>query len=278
MKSSLSIFTAVLLAAPAIAQDSAYLPAHGVTNTATSYVFQTFEDFWVGKTKMTLPDDLTQHVASLSFDYGLTEDVALDLTVGYIKTHFRLGNPTSLDGLNDTRVGVRWQWMREDADGQRPTLALRFGGIIEGTYDTVGADAPINPGDGASGFELSLLYGKRLADTVTLFGDIGYRNRAENVPDDVYGSIALAWDFHPRWVATTGFRFNRGLNGLDIGGPGFDPTRFPEVKEQSQTIEAGLGYTLEGGKQLFVFVAKNVGNGRNVGDRTIIGGSFGFQF
>ena len=150
----------VLLASVPAYGTSAYLPLEGRFTLSGSYIFETFDEFWAGRKKMDLPDDIHQHTVSVGLEYGLLDDVALDLTLGYTRTSF--SSVDDLDGLNDTTLGVRWRMFDEFRYDSPyiPTLTLRLGGIIEGSYDTVTTGAPNSPGDGASGIETSLLFGK----------------------------------------------------------------------------------------------------------------------
>ena len=54
--------------------------------------------------------------------------------------------------------------MLEEDYSARPTLSVRLGGIIEGTYE---ADFPFAPGDGASGVEIGIGSKKKLIDAAS---------------------------------------------------------------------------------------------------------------
>ena len=273
----LAVGTLSASAASLFAQNSVYLPAHREFDVSTSYVYESFDEFWAGDMLLALPDDITMQTVSVGFEYGITPQIAADITLGYVNSQFSPA-PT-LDGLNDTRFGIRWQFVDESAvDGWWPSLGLRVGGIIAGTYETVTTGAPNSPGDGASGMEASLLFGRALGETgLTLFGDFGYRVRAENVPEDLFGSAGLAWEFLAHWMLTFTYRHDQALSGLDIGGPGFDPSRFPETKEIQQLVEFGAGYTFSGGQHIHAFGAWTL-DGRNTGDKTVLGVSLNFPF
>ena len=68
-----------------------------------------------------------------------------------------------------------------------PSIALRGGAIIEGSY-TPGWINSI--GDGASGLEISALAGKYLADWLAVSGEVGYRDRDEGVPADLFVNLS----------------------------------------------------------------------------------------
>jgi hypothetical protein len=261
----------VLLKGSSAYSQTPWLPPQGQLRVTPSYTFTTFDTFWKGKTKTQLPASIQQHTVSFGGDYGLFDDVAVDLTVGYTRTSF---SPASdLDGLDDTTLGVRWRVVDEfKADSPYvPTFTLRVGGTIAGTYDTVTTGAPHSPGDGASGVEMSLLFGKVLGRTgFGISGGVGYRYRMQNVPDDFFASVGMYKILFEHFVVSFGYRRVQGLSGLDIGGPGFTPARFPETREIFDNLEAGLGYTDKGGRYYGIIAARTI-DGRNTGEKTVVG-------
>ncbi|MBI4024137.1 MAG: hypothetical protein HY360_04095 [Verrucomicrobia bacterium] len=264
----------------AAAAQSAWLPDPGDVRVTASYSYQTFEDFWVGTRKMTLPSSVEQQTVCTGLDWGLTQDFALDLSIGYTSTYYSQAPETDEDGLADTRFGGRWRFLDEfeHDDWWTPTLALRAGGIVEGTYATPEAGTPNAPGDGASGMEISLLWGKTIGKTgFGFYGDLGYRNRNESVPDDFFFSAGVYKTFLKSFSANFGFRHVEGLSGLDIGGPGFAPDRFPETREINESIDYGLGYTDQGRRYYGVF-GSNTLDGRNTGENQVMGVTISLPF
>jgi len=268
----------LLIAASAAAQHSVWLPGADKLVVTPSYVYQSFDEFWMGATKVEMDGDLWQHTAFLGFDYGLTDNLALDATVGWVWSETDAGtlgagtDNLNDDGLTDTTFGLRQRFVDETALGLwwLPSLALRIGGIIEGTYDE---NFPFSAGDGASGAEVSLLGGKSICPGFGLYGDVGYRWRDGRVPDEWFGSagLFLSWKF---LSATAGYRFFEGLSGNDIGDTGFT---FPTVKEISQNLEASIGFTDPGGRYYQLFYAHTI-DGRNTGKRDIFGGAISLTF
>jgi hypothetical protein len=236
-------------------------------------VYQTFDEYWEGARQTDLGGDLFQHTAFLGFDFGLTDNIALDATVGWVWSEADgvFGDQND-DGLTDTTFGLRQRFVDETVLGLwwLPSLALRVGGIIEGTYDE---NFPFSAGDGASGAEVSLLAGKSICPGFGLYGDVGYRYRDGKVPDEWFGSTGLfvSWKF---LSATAGYRFFEGLSGNDIGDTGFT---FSTVKEISQNLEASIGFTDPGGRYYQLFYAHTI-DGRNTGKRDIFGGAISLTF
>ena len=255
---------------------SAWLPEPGQLIVTPGYNFQTFDEFFAGTTRSKLPADLTQHTAVLTFEYGLLRDLAVDLTLGYVWTRFRPpGGPAfTSDGLTDTQLGLRFRLLDERRGGAwTPTLSLRVGAIIAGTYDVFFAipPPPINPGDGADGVEFSLLTGKTFGQSgFGVFADFGYRVRNGHVPDDLFGRAGIFQQIGPVTLGVD-YRQVQALSGGDIGGRGFGTAYgFPQVREVDRAIDAGITFTDRGGRGYQFTYSKTI-NGRNTGDKSIFG-------
>jgi hypothetical protein len=272
---SLATLAVSLSAASGAFAQSVWLPEKGQLVVAPAYAYQTFDEFLAGKTKTTLPADIVQQTGSIGLEYGLTPKFAVDATIGYTRVDFDPpGAPnTRRDGLDDTRLGLRYRFIDEDLSGRAwvPAVGVRIGGIIAGTYDVPTTLPPINPGDGANGFETSLLLGKTFGQTgFGAYADLGYRVRDHDVPDDLFGSVGVFKHLGPVTLSF-GYRHIQGLSGGDIGGPGFGTSYgFPQVKEINQLIEGGIAYTDKGGRSYQFTVAQKI-DGRNTGDKLVFG-------
>jgi hypothetical protein len=266
----------VLSAASVSAQMSPWVPDRGQFNVNPVVIFQTYDKFWLGKRKVDFPDT-DQQTAALLFEYGLFEDIALDAAVGYVRSIGTRSGAGTDDGLNDTLLGVRWRPLDEYEweSAWVPTVALRAGAIIAGTYET---NTPESPGDGANGFEGSLLIGKTfyLGDLGDLGvnADVGYRYRREDVPDDFFCSLGIYKTLPWGLSVNLAFRHVQGLSGPDIGDPGFT---FPEVKEVQENLEWGFGYTDDHQRYLGFFMAHTL-DGENTSQRLVFGLTYNIPF
>lgn len=232
---------------------SAYLPEAGVTTVTPAYSYQRARDIYVlGDQKVTLPDPLEQHTTRVVLERAIAPGWGMDASFGWSTVHYK-ESATVAPGLNllkdgkqtrsgitDTRVGLRRVLLDEFASASEfvPTVAVRLGGILQGTYDTGFVNSP---GDGASGAELGLLAAKSLPSTgTTLFGDATWRVFAEDVPDAVEFSVGISQQIQ-RAVLTLGFRHQESLDGPDILGPGFTSlASFPDAREINSSVELGL--------------------------------------
>ncbi len=279
MKKSLIPALVIAAGVSAQAQYSAWLPAEQQFVATPGFTFSTFDRFWMGETKVDNPPNgksLDQYVTYVSVEYGILANLAADVTVGYTWTDTDAFGGDSDDGLADTFLGLRYRLWDEfkHQDSWLPSVSVRVGGIIAGTYDE---DQPFSAGDGASGFESSLLLAREICPGFGIYGDIGYRIRENDVPDDLFGAVGI-YAGYKGVSATVAYRHVQGLSGPDIGDPGFGTSfGFPQVKEINQNIEVGLGYTDAGGRFYQVFYAHTL-DGRNTGEKDIFGLSASLPF
>lgn len=255
---------AAMIALPvaAFAEGSPYLPIPGAGQVSVGYTNQSGDDFWVGSTKMTLPAKIKFNNLSVGAQYGLTDSLAIDGTLTYTSSRFGVAAGASTgneSALSDSTVGIKWRLVDEFETTGAPTVSLRAGAIIKGNYATGKIDA-IN--DGASGIEVSALIGKYLTPAFSISGELGYRQRGNTVPKDTFGSIDVNYGFNSVVSASLGFSSVRASGNLDIGGPGFSPARFQEVKEERDLVHAGVNFNLLPGTSLSFNYGK-VTAGRN---------------
>jgi len=140
---------------------------------------------------MKLPADITQRTYGVHFDYTLALQIALDASLGYTEVKFSPpGANFERSGRDDARLGLTYALLAESSE--LPAVTARLGAIFAGGYDIPTTLPPINPGDGASGFELSLAGGKTVGEGFSVYGQLGYRNRNHGVPDDLFGNVGVA--------------------------------------------------------------------------------------
>ena len=261
------------------AQFSPYLPSPGRTELTVSHTFVTFDAFWAGKTRLGTQAVLgssgkDQYTSLLSLEYGLSERWAADLTVGYSRV--KMGSFPDDSGWVDSLVGIRYLVMDETESFNRslPTVALRVGGILAGSYDE---GLPFSSGDGASGVEVSALVGRSLNRTFSVLADLGYRWRSHGVPEDIFGSVGLAASWR-QFILSAAWRYDGAVSGLVILGPGFGTVGgFPQVRERNASLQIGLGGSVSDRLYLQAYAAWTL-SGENTGDKTVLGGSGTFSF
>ena len=276
-KTSLALLVTACSLTSTAQAGSPWLPEPGTLNTVASYVFQTADKFYMANRKTKLPTDLSQHTFSAYLEYGLLDNLALDLRLGYAFSNFTkdpmLSPSASLDGMTDSNIGVRWRALDETM-GDPLTLTFRAAGIVNGTYKTGAINAI---GDGASGGEFSALLGRYFDNGFSVSGEVGYRTRSRPVPDEFFANIGGHYAFTSAFSAGVSYQVAESLSGIDIGSPGFTPARFPALNEDYQIVGFDLSYQLAPRTFIAVNYGKTV-NGRNTGDQDIVGLSVGQGF
>jgi hypothetical protein len=265
------------------AQLSAYLPEQGQFIITSSSQYQRYGDFWLGGTRIELEvatgfDEQRQFSTYLTFEYGILPDLAIDATLGYTWAEFTRG-PSDVDdltddGMTDTAIGLRYRILDEHRFSWAPTVTVRVGGILPGTYD----DAfPFSAGDGAGGFETSLLVAREICPHFGVYGEFGYRWRDHDVPEELFGTAGF-WATCHGFTLSAGYRQTESTHGPDIGDPGFGVDfGFPQTREIDKRLEASVGYTDDAGRNYSVYYAHTI-DGRNTGDKSIYGLAISIPF
>ena len=121
--------------------------------------------------------------------------------------------------------------------------------------------------------------GKQLTNEFALWGELGFQDRSNDVPNATFVELGARYRFAPQWSASLGYANKRYAGSLDIGGAGFTPDRFQEVQEERSVAKLGVGYAIAGNQGVALNLAKVVGDGRNTNiDNQIIGVSYTYAF
>lgn len=258
-----STILAAVTVSGAFAQ-SAWLPPAGRISVTGVYLYQNSHRIYAGAKLVPLRNRL-QRTFAIGAEYGLTDNVALDISTGY--GYNTLGPPGLQgkdSGLTDTNIGLRWRLLDERRHTYLPTFSIRAGGTIKGTYT---ANQRFSVGDGASGAEMSLMLAKAFSDGRTgVLADIGLRKRDSGVSDDYFGSAGV---YRTVWKVSlsAGLRHTQALGGQTVGQPGL---RFQWLREVSQMAEFGAGVSDRQGRFYQAFLARQV-RGRNSPDKLVVG-------
>lgn len=232
-----------------------------------TYVFDTFQDFKAGSNQARLPGKLNQNSFMASVEYGATNRLSIDLLTGYTRT--KLGT-NALDGVADTLIGGRYKLY----SGERSTFTVRAAGVVAGSYPLTNL-GPFAPGFKASGFLSSGLYGVTFGRGMYASTELGYSVYSKPVNDRVFGNLIVGQSLG-KFSYWGGYQQNRSVAGVDIGGRGFNPNRFPEIKYIYGGFDAGIGYTLP--KDVYLgFTYGRFLHGRNVGQKDAVAFTVGFR-
>ena len=259
---------------------SPWLPIPGQVSLGVFDVEQSGSDAYIGNKKLPI-SGITGGAASkykrgtfgLRVDYGISDSLAFDATLAHASV--KVGGADSSSGLADTTLGLRWRVMDEYETPSRPTLTLRAGAIIKGNYDGAKLAAI---GKAANGFDVSAIVGKEFGSGVSVWGELGFQKRDSSVPTATYFEIGSRWRFAPKWNASLAYSDKKFGGSLDIGGAGFTPARFQQVREERSLIKLGLGYAIGGNQSIAVNFAKLVGGRNTVQDDSILGLGYSYAF
>lgn len=263
---------AVLFSAAAAADATAWLPEPRSGYVGLSWVHQSADQFYEASEKRPTPNsaDLAQGTLWLTSSYGMGDNWSVDFQAGWAKSDFITGEgiPTtaaSFSGRTDATVGITRR-LADEATGPHPSIALRVAGIAAGNYET----GHINSlGDGGNGYEVSVVAGKFLGARVGVSGEIGYRDRDGDIPAESFLNVAGLWLLSDTVTLGVDYRAVDSRSGLDIGGPGFTPDRFPHLQEDHRSVGLRLYFNLDPvGVNLF---HSRVIDGRNTAASRVFG-------
>ena len=133
-------------------------------------------------------------------------------------------------------------------------------------------------GKGASGFEAAVVLGKQLTPAFALWAEVGVQNRSSNVPNATFIDLGARWRFAPKFSASLGYGSKKFGGNLDIGGSGFSPARFQQVREERGVVKLGLGYAIAGNQSLALNLAKTTSGRNTVKDDQAVGLSYTYAF
>jgi hypothetical protein len=254
--------------------DSPWLPIPQQFSLTASVVDQSAKDAYIGSTKLPIAtitggaaSKFTRTTTSLRVDYGFSDALALDATLSYARV--KAGAADSDSGLADTVLGLRWRVLDEYESPGRPTLTLRAAAILKGDYEGARLAAI---GNNENGIEVAAILGKQLTPAWALWGSVGVQDRSGGVPNATIYELGARWRFAKGWNTTLAYSGKEYGGNLDIGGPGFSPDRFQQVRAERQLVKLGVGYALAANHGVNLSLQSFVGDGRNTPrDNRIVG-------
>ena len=265
---------------------SPWLPAPGAGFLSLSYVSQNAREYYRSdqsppKNRKTPGNgtNLGQHTIWVNGMYGLSDEIAIDFRVGAARSYASAG-PTGgqnkYTGVTDSNIGVTWRLVDELVKPLFPSIALRGGAIIAGSYETGSINAI---GDGANGLEVSALAGKYFAERFAVSGEIGYRVREEDVPSDVFANVSGGVRVGDKVGLSINYKMINAQSGLQIGVAPFPemPHRFPEVEEDIHFVSGTVNYDVSDSANLG-FTYGEVIAGRNTAKSKVFSVTMGYMF
>ena len=281
---------------PASAQGTPWIAEPGTGSVNLTFANQNATEFYRQTERVPGPladSHLAQNTMWFGVNYAVTDAVALDVQSAWASSSLPgaagpSGGEEGYSGLFDSNVAVTWRFV-DELISDAPSVALRVGAIVAGGYDT----GYINSlGDGGNGIETSLIIG-RFGSAAGFSGEIGYRARTStevnpnavgamagdqvDIPNEMFLNLGV---FIPAGnVVTLGvdYRMVNALSGIDIGGEGFSPSRFPGLHEDGHIVGGRLIASVTDLVSVNAFFGQVV-RGRNIAASRIFGAGLSFGF
>ena len=282
MKSKTLLAVAIVVLPTAVWAEGAspWLPIPGQFTIGVNHTEQSGDSAYIGSTEVPLAT-ITGGAASkykrastqVRFGYGLSDAIAIDATIGYGKV--RVGAADRSSGSTDSVVGLSWRVLDEYERPGLPTLTLRGAAILKGSYDGARLAAL---GNDENGVDVSLLVGKEVISGLALWAELGVQDRSGGVPNARYVEVGARYRFAPGWSASAGYSDKKYGGNLDIGGPGFSPARFQEVRAERGVAKLGVGYGFAGNQGVALNLARAVSGRNTVKDDQIVGVAYTLGF
>lgn len=272
MNKSLNIVTRILASTAALIcsfvslQSNAQSPwvlEQGQQSYSFIYVAESFTEKWLGDVSSPIAE-ISQQTAWVNIAYGLTDNLQLSLNTGYTQSEFD-ASAMDFSGRADSRLGLKYMFM-DEFQGKSLSASVEAAAIVRGSYERSSAGNPHSPGDRANGFELSAPVAKFFG-SVLVSGQLGYRFRSDDVPDQIFYSAAVGTNIKPVFLQLR-YLAEDSRDGLDVGQPPFTPNDFHLTEEDREVLELGA-YVDVGRNVMLYFGIAEVLYGRNTGDSSI---------
>ena len=281
-----------------LAQGTPWIAEPRTGSFSISYFNQTAKEFYRGTETVKGPLEATgaslgQNTIWMAANYAISDAIAVDLQTAWAQSFVDgavgpSGGEENYSGLYDTNIAVTWRFV-DELVSNAPSAAVRVGVTVPGGYDT----GYINSlGDGGSAIESSLIIGK-FWSLAGVSAELGYRQRGStevnanavgasgnddiDIPSDIFANFWIFVPVSSRIRVAANYRVVNATDGIDIGGTGFSPSRFPALEEDSQILGGQLFADVFGNVSAHAFFGQVVG-GRNTAKSTILGAGLSIGF
>lgn len=265
------IALAVVAALPASANNiNGFLRDKGEFDVALTYTSESYDQFWVGDTKVSDPGlgEVSTDSATMWLAYGITKNITVWANIPYVDAEGDGTANLSESGMQDFAAMGEFRLAGQPGSQGWGTL---IGGVGFSTpMSDYEANAPVDIGDGTTDFLTRLVY-QIQRGSFYFSGQVGYDIRGDDAPDGYPLYAELGYTVGP--VTFNGFYAMLDADGgTDIGDPGFT---FPSNNEESDRT----------GLKVYGRITPSFGlvgawfttlDGRNTGDAS--GGSLGVVF
>ena len=257
-----------------------WLPIPGQITLGVQQTEQSGDSAYIGNTELPISaitgggaSKYRRSTTTVRLGYGLSDSLALEASLGNAKV--KVGAADADSGLADATLGLAWRVLDEYEQPGVPTITLRAGALFKGNYDGARLGAIGNDENGA---EVALLIGKEFASLFSLWGEVGVQDRTGAVPKATFYEVGAKVRLGAGFQASLSYASKKYSGDLDIGGAGFSPARFQEVRAERELVKLGVGYAFAANQGVALNLAK-VQKGRNtVKDDEIVTLSYTIAF
>jgi hypothetical protein len=249
---------------PAAALDlNGFQPEAGRGDVAFSLSIESYDEFWVGETKVSDPG--VGKVDTTSFtvwiQWGFTDDLALVANLPYVEADSDGAGGFGESSLQDLSALLKVRFARWGGGGsaQHSLVGAVGGRVAASDYED---NQPVDVGDGTSDVLLRLVYQVE-AGAFYFSQQVGYDLRGGDAPDGFPLYTELGYTFGQ--VTLNAYYLDYIADGgTDIGDPGFT---FPSNQDETTRFGAKL-YGRVSDRLGFSLLAFTTLDGRNSGDAT----------
>ena len=257
-----------LLASGQAAAEGPWVYGAGTGTVGVGYVNDHYDEIWMGDNKTSFPEVKQQNLW-LYYDRGLSDQLMMSVQLGYTQTSFEPAGTVDNEGMADTSVAVKYQWLNEFTDNSSVSLSGKIRAILKGTYDRATPGNPQAPGDKSNGLEAAVQLGRFVTNQIALFGELGYRAMTQQVPDALFYNVGANAELNERVSVNAQYAVMKSQDGLDIGGSGYGGEKdLHRVKEEREWLEFGVSFAVGDRSSIGAGVAE-VLDGQNTGKSSI---------
>ncbi len=237
-----------------------FLREKGHGDLAASFTTESYGRFWVGDTRVDVPNDGSVDTRSLSLwvAYGLTDNLTITANLPYVRSRSD-GFDMREEGLQDLELLGEYRLASGGLKARSSLVGAAGVRTIASNYEP---NSPVSIGHGTADWIVRLVYQLEYRGFY-VSQQVGYDRRGGDAPDAVPLYTEVGVTLGP--VTLTGFYSRvRARSGTDIGDPGFT---FPSNRIDYDRV----------GAKVYGRVSRNTGlsgmafttlDGRNTGETT----------
>lgn len=268
-KKSWMLTTLLLASSCNVLAGGPWVKKTGEASFSTGFQYEHFDEIYVSKTpSVNDPGEVEIIYWKVNGEIGMTDTLTVGLSTGAARSSMDRvdgADTDQLKGLSDSKLYLKYQ-LKEGSPSGEPTVTAWVALIDGGTYPRAKGVDEFAPGDKADGLEAILKLGQKLDSGYTLFGDLGFRVKGDDTPDDLIVKLGVMKSFNDQFAMFGRYNGEFARSGVDldkVNRATFDD--YYSLKEEREMVDLGLVFTLDP-KNKLKFVYSNMIDGRNTGN------------